>query len=76
MGSSVTVAGYGRGILRFFGNHPVFGQPRCGIELPGPGGNCDGTVGGVKYFACAPGHGVLVEPSSVAPCAAEVETEL
>uniref|UniRef100_A0A3Q3DC19 Si:dkeyp-47f9.4 n=1 Tax=Hippocampus comes TaxID=109280 RepID=A0A3Q3DC19_HIPCM len=36
-----------------------------GLELRGPKGKNDGSVGGRRYFTCRPGHGVLVRPSRV-----------
>ncbi|XP_056283019.1 CAP-Gly domain-containing linker protein 4-like isoform X1 [Pseudoliparis swirei] len=36
-----------------------------GLELRSATGKNDGSVGGRRYFACGPGHGVLVRPSRV-----------
>lgn len=38
-----------------------------GVELDGPEGRNDGSVGGVAYFSCAPLHGVFVRPEKVRP---------
>uniref|UniRef100_A0A0A9W372 Microtubule-associated tumor suppressor candidate 2 n=3 Tax=Lygus hesperus TaxID=30085 RepID=A0A0A9W372_LYGHE len=37
----------------------------CGIELDGPDGLNDGSVNGVRYFSCAPNHGVIAPKSKV-----------
>ncbi|XP_061824430.1 CAP-Gly domain-containing linker protein 4 isoform X2 [Nerophis lumbriciformis] len=36
-----------------------------GLELRGPKGKNDGSVGGRRYFTCRPGCGMLVRPSRV-----------
>lgn len=65
VGQRVFVRGFGQGFLRFFGPHHVVAAPRCGVELDGPNGLNNGTVGGHKYFTCAPSHGILCDPRLV-----------
>ena len=55
----------GRGIVRFCGTTSFSKGKWIGIELNEPTGKNDGTVMGVKYFTCPPGHGVFVRPSQV-----------
>ncbi|TFK24263.1 dynactin [Coprinopsis marcescibilis] len=60
LGSIVTVP-QGRGVVRFVG--PTSFQAVgtwYGIELDEPNGKNDGSVQGVQYFPCRPGHGVFV----------------
>lgn len=47
------------GILRFIGNVHFTSGIWCGVELPSPIGKNDGSVQGVRYFACATSHGVM-----------------
>ena len=63
IGKPVTVAGYGRGTLRFVGFEPN-GTPCCGVELDEVKGKHAGTVDGRIYFTCAEGHGILVHPNA------------
>lgn len=53
----------GRGTIRYIGNHKDKKQPRIGIEMDYPVGTNNGTVGGKKYFSCAPNYGILVVPT-------------
>ena len=55
-----------RGVCRFVGdtdfNRSTFW---LGIELDLANGKHDGAVHGVRYFECAPGHGLFVKPTTV-----------
>ncbi|PCH34381.1 dynactin [Wolfiporia cocos MD-104 SS10] len=62
----------GRGVVRFVGSTSFSAGRWIGIELSGPTGKNDGTVQGVKYFPCKPGHGMFVRPSQVKILAAEL----
>lgn len=55
----------GRGVVRFCGATSFSQGKWVGIELNEQNGKNDGTVQGIKYFACKPGHGVFVRPSQV-----------
>ncbi|KAH9948209.1 dynactin [Amylocystis lapponica] len=55
----------GRGIVRFCGSTSFSAGKWVGIELFDANGKNDGTVQGIKYFACKPGYGVFVRPSQV-----------
>lgn len=65
VGCRVAIAGadeYGHGTLRFVGSTdfaPGAGE-WLGIELDGPVGKNDGSVGGRQYFKCEARHGVFV----------------
>eukprot|EP00049_Salpingoeca_infusionum_P016609 m.341864 g.341864 ORF g.341864 m.341864 type:complete len:2216 (+) comp16115_c0_seq11:108-6755(+) len=66
VGERVQVQGYAcLGTLKFFGEHVTKGGLRCGVDLDEPIGLNDGTVGGHRYFACEPNHGVLTAPHKV-----------
>jgi dynactin complex subunit len=41
------------------------GDPRVGVKLDDPAGNCDGFYRGKRYFEVAKNHGVLVPPDHV-----------
>ncbi|KAJ8289590.1 hypothetical protein GJAV_G00003060 [Gymnothorax javanicus] len=53
------------GIIRYLGTADFAPGLWLGLELRGPKGKNDGSVGGRRYFSCRPGHGVLVRPSRV-----------
>ncbi|KAI0071023.1 dynactin [Panus rudis PR-1116 ss-1] len=55
----------GRGTVRFFGQTQFSPGKWVGIELFEPEGKNNGSVQGVKYFNCKPGHGIFVKPSQV-----------
>ncbi|CAL8271573.1 unnamed protein product [Merluccius merluccius] len=52
-------------LVRYVGAADFAAGLWLGLELRGPKGKNDGTVGGRRYFTCRPGHGVLVRPSRV-----------
>ncbi|KZO99357.1 hypothetical protein CALVIDRAFT_477249 [Calocera viscosa TUFC12733] len=55
----------GRGRIRFIGS-PVFAPGKwIGVELFDQNGKNDGSVDGVRYFDCEPGHGVFVRSAQV-----------
>ncbi|XP_034419207.1 CAP-Gly domain-containing linker protein 4-like isoform X2 [Cyclopterus lumpus] len=51
--------------IRYLGTADFAPGLWLGLELRSPKGKNDGSVGGRRYFACRPGHGVLVRPSRV-----------
>lgn len=51
--------------IRYLGTADFAPGLWLGLELRGPKGKNDGSVGGRRYFTCRPGHGVLVRPSRV-----------
>ena len=53
------------GVVRFVGRRVDDGKSRVGVELRKPVGKNNGTVGGHRYFECAPNHGVLAIPGKV-----------
>jgi hypothetical protein len=61
VGAAVTLGHFGNGILRYLGAdkvNPSADVVVCGVELDLPDGSGDGTYDGVRYFTCAPKHGV------------------
>ncbi|XP_074031598.1 uncharacterized protein [Leptinotarsa decemlineata] len=59
-------AGEKEGILRFVGNVNFAKGSWCGIELNAPIGKNDGSVNGVRYFACSNRRGLMAPLSKVA----------
>jgi len=53
------------GVLRYVGKIELDPGTWCGVELDAPVGLNDGSVRGVRYFTCAPLHGVLVPAGKV-----------
>ncbi|XP_030247425.1 CAP-Gly domain-containing linker protein 4 isoform X1 [Sparus aurata] len=51
--------------IRYLGTADFAPGLWLGLELRSAKGKNDGSVGGRRYFACRPGHGVLVRPSRV-----------
>lgn len=51
--------------VRYLGAAPFGPGLWLGLELRGPKGRNDGSVGGRRFFSCRPGHGVLVRPGRV-----------
>ncbi|XP_037833667.1 CAP-Gly domain-containing linker protein 4 isoform X1 [Kryptolebias marmoratus] len=54
--------------IRYLGTADFAPGLWLGLELRGPKGKNDGSVGGRRYFTCRPGYGVLVRPSRVTYC--------
>ncbi|KAH0631581.1 hypothetical protein JD844_005979 [Phrynosoma platyrhinos] len=65
IGDQVLVAGQKQGVIRFYGKTDFAPGYWFGIELDKPTGKHDGSVFGVRYFTCAPKHGVFAPPSRV-----------
>ncbi|KAL6307818.1 dynein associated protein-domain-containing protein [Sparassis latifolia] len=63
----------GRGYVKFSGTTSFSPGKWVGIELAEPNGKNDGTVQGIRYFACKPNYGVFVRPSQVKTLALEPE---
>ena len=62
--------------VRFVGKTAFADGTWIGVEFPTACGRNDGTVEGVRYFECAPRHGLFVRPAQVDPlsmAAARVE---
>ena len=75
VGDRVRVRGYNcAGTTRYVGTHQQSGDPRVGVELDCPLGKNNGTVGGFRYFTCAPGHGLLTLPDKVSTDTAHMHT--
>ena len=53
------------GILRFFGTVEFASGLFCGIELDAPLGKHNGSFKGIRYFQCAPDHGIFVTADKV-----------
>ncbi|KAL5963164.1 CAP-Gly domain-containing linker protein 3 [Taenia solium] len=59
IGDRVLVAGLRRGTIRFVGETQFAPGIWYGVELSKAVGKNDGSVEGVRYFACEPKHGVF-----------------
>ncbi|XP_068766346.1 CAP-Gly domain-containing linker protein 3 [Struthio camelus] len=64
-GDAVLVAGQKAGRARFYGKTDFAPGYWFGVELEAAAGKHDGSVFGVRYFSCAPKHGVFAPPSRV-----------
>lgn len=58
----VWVNGSRAGIIRFIGDTKFAPGKWIGVQLTSPDGKNDGTVAGVRYFACPNNCGVFVKP--------------
>lgn len=58
----VWVNGSRPGIIRFIGETKFAPGKWIGVQLTSPDGKNDGTVAGVRYFACPNNCGVFVKP--------------
>jgi dynactin 1 len=65
LGSIVTVAGLGLGVVRFKGQTAFRPGKWVGVELQEKKGKNDGSVEGTVYFKCEPLFGVFVPPSKI-----------
>ncbi len=65
IGSRVVVVGGKNGIVRFMGNTDFAQGEWVGVELDTPEGKNDGEIHGVRYFTCAPNHGLFAKKSQV-----------
>ncbi|EGW03692.1 KASH domain-containing protein C19orf46-like [Cricetulus griseus] len=65
VGDQVLVAGPKQGIEPFYGKTDFAPGYGYGIELAQPTGKHDGSVFGVRYFTCAPRHGVFAPASRI-----------
>lgn len=61
----VTAGNGGRGTVRFCGATSFAAGKWVGVELNDAKGKNDGTVQGIRYFACKPNYGVFARPSQV-----------
>ncbi|KAK3855462.1 hypothetical protein Pcinc_038141, partial [Petrolisthes cinctipes] len=66
VGKRVTVGGAEHGTLRYYGRTAFASGEWCGVELERPVGKNDGSVDGVIYFSCRPGHGIFAPAAKVA----------
>jgi len=64
------VVGSKLGTLRFCGTTEFSTGIWAGVELDNAEGKNDGTVKGMRYFQCAPGHGIFVAARAVAKAGA------
>ncbi|XP_068219723.1 CAP-Gly domain-containing linker protein 1-like isoform X3 [Palaemon carinicauda] len=65
VGRRVLVGGVERGTLRYYGRTAFSGGDWCGVELERAVGKNDGSVDGVIYFSCHPGHGIFAPAGKV-----------
>ena len=66
VGDRVTVISSGlQGICRFSGSTDFAGGNWIGVELDEASGKNDGSVGGIKYFDSADGHGIFMRAAQL-----------
>lgn len=53
------------GTVKYVGDVQFGSGEWVGVELEGGGGMHNGSVLGVKYFSCKPGHGVFAQPAQL-----------
>lgn len=70
IGSVVCVRGKHEGVVMFTGHVHYAKGSFVGVALSSPEGKNDGSVKGVRYFECAPSHGLMVRPEEISPLAA------
>ena len=58
LGDRVIVGGK-KGVVRYIGRTQFAKGTWTGVELESPGGKNNGSIEGVKYFTCAPRHGLF-----------------
>ena len=59
---------YGLGTIRWVGESAALGPGVwAGVELDQKLGKHDGTVFGMRYFVCTPGHGLMTRVEKLAP---------
>ena len=56
-----------KGIVRYIGNTQFAKGIWTGVELEVPDGKNNGTIEGIKYFTCAPKHGLFAPVMKVTP---------
>lgn len=62
MDEKVWVNGSRSGVIRFIGETKFAPGKWIGVQLTSPDGKNDGSVAGVRYFACPNNCGVFVKP--------------
>ncbi|XP_048590057.1 kinesin-like protein KIF13B isoform X2 [Nematostella vectensis] len=65
VGMAIEVGKGKTGVIRFIGATEFSPGPWVGVELDKAGGKNDGSVSGVRYFACKPRFGSFVRPDKV-----------
>lgn len=70
-----TNAGERVGVVKFLGPTSFAPDEWIGIDLGTNAGKNDGSVKGVSYFTCAPGHGIFVQQVAVLENLGKVGTE-
>ena len=66
----MNVNGHQKGVVRYIGpleSLPLAGVKYVGVELDGPSGSGDGSIGGTRYFQCKPFHSVFTTKQFVEP---------
>jgi len=68
LGDSVWVSGVKKGIIAFIGETQFAPGVWAGILLDEPIGKNDGSVNGVRYFACEPLRGIFAKLNTLTSC--------
>jgi len=76
LGDGVWVSGVKKGVIAYIGETQFAPGVWAGILLEEPIGKNDGSVGGVRYFACEPLHGIFAKLNTLTSCPVDSSSQL